>query len=105
MVKLTFINYDAFQGIEDFIKDKAVPHVKEIECSYASVPTIMAWYGGYHAGDNYQVMIDGVKIPKDINGEPLDWEDVSSEPTKSLIVRAFAEERGLPFIDIPLTKE
>jgi hypothetical protein len=30
---------------------------------------IMRWYGGYHAGDNYEVMLDKEILQHDKNGE------------------------------------
>jgi hypothetical protein len=63
MLKLTFVNYDAVDGMT------------EIECDRVSVIPIMTWYGGYHAGDNYEVIIDGEKILTDHNGLPLNWEE------------------------------
>jgi hypothetical protein len=59
MIRLVFNNADA------------TPKTVLIECSAASVPAIMAWYGAYHAGDRYTVAADGRNVPMDHNGEPL----------------------------------
>jgi hypothetical protein len=48
----------------------ATPKTEVIECSDASVARIMAWYGGYFAGDRYTVTLDGRNVPMDQNGEP-----------------------------------
>jgi hypothetical protein len=48
----------------------ATPKTEVIECSDASVARIMAWYGGYFAGDRYTVALDGRNVPMDQNGEP-----------------------------------
>lgn len=61
MVRLVFNNADA------------TPKTSVIECSSASVPQIMAWYGAYFAGDRYTVNADGRHIPMDRNGEPIKW--------------------------------
>jgi hypothetical protein len=34
-----------------------------------AVPHIMAWYGAYYAGDDYDVFINGRAVIKDRNGE------------------------------------
>lgn len=56
-VKLEFYNADAN------------PPVQRLNVSRDSVEVIMVWYGGFYAGDDYAVMIDGVEVPKDLNGE------------------------------------
>jgi hypothetical protein len=55
--------------ILQFFNKDAIPRVVEVQVSTASVKPIMAWYGGYHAGDDYMVMVDGVEVQKDLNGE------------------------------------
>lgn len=58
IAKLVFTNADA------------KPRGTVIECSYASIGPIMAWYGAYFAGDRYTVTLDGRNVPMDMNGEP-----------------------------------
>jgi hypothetical protein len=57
-----------------FKNSDARPKVVEIQCNKDSVPHIMTWYGGYFAGDKYSVTWNGEKVPKDNNGEPIDWQ-------------------------------
>lgn len=57
MVELQFVNSDA------------KPKVATIRCDTASIASIMAWYGAYHAGDRYAVFADGEKLAKDRNGD------------------------------------
>jgi hypothetical protein len=59
MIRLVFNNADA------------TPKTTVIECSAASVPAIMAWYGAYHAEDRYTVAANGRNVPMDHNGEPM----------------------------------
>lgn len=54
-----------------FTNSDATPKTVELEVSAASVAPIMAWYGGYHSGDRYVVTLDGKRLQKDLNGEPL----------------------------------
>lgn len=35
----------------------------------AAAAAITRWYGAYNAGDDYDVLIDGEIVEKDINGE------------------------------------
>ncbi len=60
MVDLVFNNADA------------TPKTVKIVCDEASVPRIMRWYGGFHAGDRYTVSVDGRRVRKDQNGEMAD---------------------------------
>jgi hypothetical protein len=46
-----------------------------IETTRESVPSIMAWYGAYWAGDPYTVTYDGRNVPFDSNGEPMGWNE------------------------------
>jgi hypothetical protein len=62
IVKLTFVNRTA-------ACDGEVADYTYLEVSRASVKHIMAWYGGYYAGDDYDVLINGRAISKDKNGE------------------------------------
>jgi hypothetical protein len=57
MIELKFVNSDA------------KPKVTTVRCDTASIPSIMAWYGAYFAGDRYAVYADDLKLPKDQNGE------------------------------------
>lgn len=64
-VQLTFVNRTAGQ-----CRDDPRPYVKEeVRCTRASCPTIMQWYGAFCAGDDYDVLIDGIKQQIDLNGE------------------------------------
>ena len=55
-VSLSFVNRDA--GSTDTMQVEA-----------GAAPAIARWYGAYHAGDDYDVMIDGETVEKTINGE------------------------------------
>ncbi len=55
----------------EFTNSDATPKVVTIKCDTASIPLIMAWYGAYFDRDRYFVTVDGVKVDKDINGEPV----------------------------------
>lgn len=59
MVELKFVNCDAR------------PKTIALQVETAAIPHIMAWYGAYFAGDRYAVFVDGEKVEKDQNGEPL----------------------------------
>lgn len=52
-----------------FINSDASPKELVVVVDKASVSAIMAWYGAYYAGDRYRVLLDGVKVEKDQNGE------------------------------------
>jgi hypothetical protein len=52
-----------------FINSDAAPKEQVLHVDTASVAPIMAWYGAYYAGDRYRVLVDGVKVEKDQNGE------------------------------------
>jgi hypothetical protein len=52
-----------------FINKDAATSAVSLSVSTNSIKPIMAWYGGYHAGDDYVVMVDGVEVQKDLNGE------------------------------------
>ena len=55
-----------------FINADAIPKNVFVECTHASVPYIMAWYGAYFAGDRYTVAYNGRNIPMDQNGEMVE---------------------------------
>lgn len=55
-VTLSFVNRDA---------DKT----DTMQVAGDAAPAIARWYGGYHGGDDYDVLIDGEIVGKDINGE------------------------------------
>ncbi len=48
----------------------ATPKTAVIRCDTASVPSIMAWYGAYFAGDRYTTTLDGRNVQMDQNGVP-----------------------------------
>lgn len=52
-----------------FINSDATPKEQVLHVDTASVEPIMAWYGAYYSGDRYRVLVDGVKVEKDQNGE------------------------------------
>lgn len=52
-----------------FENSDARPKTEVLHVSAASIPTIMAWYGAFYSGDRYRVLVDGVKVEKDQNGE------------------------------------
>ena len=52
-----------------FINSDATPKEQVLHVDTASVEPIMAWYGAYFARDRYRVLVDGVKVEKDQNGE------------------------------------
>lgn len=52
-----------------FVNSDARPKETILLVGYASVRPIMAWYGAYHSGDRYQVLLDGRPLEKDQNGE------------------------------------
>lgn len=57
--KLIFYNADSPDGYRTEI----------INCHPDSVERIISWYGGYHAGDNVDLHIDGVRQKLDENLE------------------------------------
>ena len=62
LVTLAFHNrtaagYGSPQANQEFRIDRSAAH------------TVAQWYGGYCAGDDYDVLIDGEIVEKDINGE------------------------------------
>ena len=54
-----------------FHNRESVPLNIAVETTHDSVPSIMAWYGAYYAGDPYTVSYDGRNVPIDLNGEPI----------------------------------
>jgi hypothetical protein len=54
-----------------FTNSDATPKVSALRLTAEGVPLVMAWYGSHHAGDRYFVTLDGVRVAKDQNGEPL----------------------------------
>ena len=52
-----------------FKNREATPDEVVLQVSPESIRPIMAWYGGYHAGDTYAVFVDGVEVGMDVNGE------------------------------------
>lgn len=64
LVSLSFVNRDAFD-----LQTRAAPKVDTMQVEATAAPAIASWYGGYHGGDDYDVMIDGEIVEKDINGE------------------------------------
>lgn len=59
------------QHILKFKNDQSLPKVQEVRCDAASVPLVMAWYGAYFSGDDYEVHLDGLRVKIDRNGEPI----------------------------------
>jgi hypothetical protein len=66
-VILRFLNRTAEEAVKMTVERSATPH-------------IMAWYGAFCAGDDYDVYIDGEKQQIGINGEfqPLTIEGCST---------------------------
>jgi len=62
LVTLKFVNRDA--GF-----DSGVLQVDEMQVSRASAHRVVQWFGGYCAGDDYDVIIDGETVETDINGQ------------------------------------
>ena len=56
----------------EFINPQATPIITELSVSNDSVKTIMSLYGIVYEGDNYIVMIDGIKVSKYSNGELIE---------------------------------
>lgn len=56
-VELAFMNLDA------------TPSRTAFQISPDGIAPVMSWYGGYHAGDEYTVTVDGRPVEKDENGE------------------------------------
>lgn len=54
-----------------FRNPEAIPIVTDIRCDAASAPTIMTWYGAFHAGDKYKVAFNGKRLKIDHNGDLL----------------------------------
>ena len=59
MKQLVFFNRDSPKGHQ----------TETIQCHPDSVSRIVTWYGGYHAGDDVDLHIDGVKQKLDHNLE------------------------------------
>lgn len=55
-----------------FVNSDAKPKECVLTVNAESIPSIMAWYGAFFAGDRYAVFADGVKLPKDHNGELIE---------------------------------
>jgi len=53
-----------------FSNADATPKNQKLVVHRDAVSIIMAWYGGYYAGDRYTVTVDGRNMPMDQNGEP-----------------------------------
>ena len=62
LVTLKFVNRDAGFNGED-------TQIDEMKVSRASAHRVVQWFGGYCAGDDYDVFIDGEIVDKDLNGE------------------------------------
>jgi hypothetical protein len=53
-----------------FVNQDATPKEQIIElASAASVDPVIQWYGGYFAGDDYEVFLNDRRIATDQNGE------------------------------------
>lgn len=55
VVTLSFVNRDSGE-------------TSEMNVPRDATRDIARWYGGYHAGDDYDVLINGEIVGKDING-------------------------------------
>ena len=55
-----------------FSNADAIPKNERLVVRRDAVPSIMAWYGAYHAGDRYSVTVDGRNMPMDMNGEAIE---------------------------------
>ena len=53
-----------------FSNADATPKNVAINLDRESVPSVMAWYGAFHAGDRYTAAVDGRNVPMDQNGRP-----------------------------------
>lgn len=62
LVTLKFVNRDAGFSGED-------TQIDEMKVSRAAAHRVVQWFGGYCAGDDYDVLIDGKIVDKDLNGE------------------------------------
>ncbi|QEP29843.1 hypothetical protein HYP99_gp045 [Sinorhizobium phage ort11] len=51
-----------------FVNQDATPKTVVLHVATEAIPYIMSWYGGFFAGDDYKVFVDGKEISKDING-------------------------------------
>ena len=58
-VELVFFNKDSPKGYQSEV----------IQCHPDSVVRIVQWYGGYHAGDDVTLHMDGIKQKLDLNLE------------------------------------
>lgn len=63
IVTLAFVNRDATG------EDNDEAQTVELRVDREAVPHIMEWYGAFCAGDDYDVLINGVKYETGINGE------------------------------------
>lgn len=50
-------------------RDGEVSEIIDLRVDRTAINPIMAWYGAYYAGDDYDVFINGRQQPKDQNGE------------------------------------
>ena len=67
IVTLSFENRDA-AGFATSIGSDA-PGTTEVRVEAKSAHLVAQWYGGYHGGDDYDVLIDGEIVEQDLNGE------------------------------------
>lgn len=64
LVQLEFVN-----------RDKPGPDIKdELTVDRKAAHHIARWYGAYHGGDDYDVLVDGEIVEKDLNGEIAELE-------------------------------
>lgn len=52
-----------------FTNKDATPKVAEFIISADAIPSVMAWYGAYYASDRYKVIVNGIEVEIDQNGE------------------------------------
>ncbi len=62
VVTLRFVNRTA-------VDEEWWPENIKLRVEREAVPHMMAWYGAYYAGDDYDVFINGREVGKGINGE------------------------------------
>ncbi len=50
-------------------ENKTAQEAHEFTIGFDGIDLVMAWYGAYWAGDEYQVTVDGQLVAADQNGE------------------------------------
>lgn len=62
LVTLRFVNRTTYDGTDG-------PEIDEMQVSRASAHRVVQWFGGYCAGDDYDVLVDGQIVETDMNGQ------------------------------------